>query len=808
MKTQKRNILRYNPSPEAGLSKEQVRQRKEEGFVNTVNTGASKTAGEIIRSNIFTYFNSIFFILAAVLLYERSYNNLTFLGVVIANTAIGIVQEMKAKRELEKLQIISVPQITAVREGKPVRVSGDQLVLDDIVVFEAGNQICADAVLCDGTLSVNEALITGEADEVKKEAGDTLLSGSFVVSGKARARLERVGDESFAAGLSKDAKKIKKKQQPGMMKSLTRLIQMIGVIIIPFGVLMFWNQHHMLGLSEKISMENTAAAIIGMIPEGLYLLTSIALAASTVRLAKNNTLVHDMKCIEALARVDVICVDKTGTITEPGMCVKEILPVEAPVSEVSGKLGEFSACMNADNETMKALQEYFKGQIFYRKALRIKGFSSAAKYSAADFGAGEIYVLGAPEFILKEISPDLAAAISEHASFGERTLLFAISGSEEFFRNGPLEASVKPLALVTLSNPVRPQAKETFRYFTEQGVAVKVISGDNPMTAAIAAKAAGIPGAEEYIDVSALGSEEELAKAALKYTVFGRVTPEQKRKILGAIKKSGHTVAMTGDGVNDVLALKDADCSIAMASGSEAAANVSDLVLLDSDFSGMPKIVEEGRRVINNIERSAALFLVKNIFSFLLSVISLISVSLYPLKPAQISLVSALMIGIPSFFLALEPNDSLVQGKFLRNVMFRALPAALTAVFLVEWSLLFADAFTINGELASTMAFFLYSAASYIMLFRVCKPMNLWHGILFALMGAGFLLAIWLIPEWFHIARLDFGCMLILSTLLLLTVPVDRAFQKLLKVQRVILQRERKGKRLCRRRQKERLKLH
>lgn len=778
--------LPYETSIDLGLTGKQVEERMEKGLQNLVSTHTSKTTREIVRSNIFTYFNLIFFLIALVLIWEGSFNNLTFLCAVVANTIIGIVQELKAKRELESLTLISSPETTVIRDGKLQRLPSNQLVLDDVVMFETGNQICADAVVCDGTLTVNESLVTGEPDEIRKASGDHLLSGSFVISGKAKARLEKVGDESFAAQLSKNAKQIKKKQQPGMMKSLTRLIQIIGILVIPLAGLMFWNQHFMLGLSERVSVENTAASIIGMIPEGLYLLTSIALAASTIRLAKRQTLVHDMKCIETLARVDIICVDKTGTITEPHMQVGEILPLmEEPLEEHYKKpLGDFVHCMDPDNETIKALHHYFKEQLSYRKAVQIKSFSSATKYSAIDYGAGEAYLLGAPEFILPQMDSSLRSTIAEHSCLGERVLLFAAyrfekHGKNDIFQEGVLGADVTPLALVTLLNPIRPEAKKTFGYFTEQGVQIKVISGDNPLTAAMAAKQAGIPNVEKYIDASTLDGKDAISKAALEYTVFGRVTPEQKRLLIRAMKKAGHTVAMTGDGVNDVLALKDADCSVAMASGSEAAASVSDLVLLNSDFSGMPQVVMEGRRVINNIQRSASLFLVKNIFSFVLTLISLFSVSLYPLKPAQLALTAAVMIGIPSFFLALEPNEELVTGKFLRNVLYRAFPAALTAVILVEWSLLFAKAFQIGAEQASTVAFYLYTAAAYIMLFRVCRPINIGRGILFGLMGVAFFAAILIIPNWFQIVPLNFGCLLILSVLGLLAIPIDHTIRRL-----------------------------
>lgn len=767
-------------NPDTGLSSQQVAERLEQGLSNSVTSQASKTAGQIVRSNVFTYFNLIFFLLAAVLLYERSYNNLTFLCVVVANTIIGVVQELRSKRKLEELQLLNAPESIVLRGGVEKHIPSKELVRDDIAIFSAGNQVCADAVLCEGTLRVNESLMTGEPDEIEKLPGDTLLSGSFVVSGQGKVRLTRVGDASFAAQLSKNAKKIKKRQRPGMMKSLTRLIQVIGIIIIPFGTLMFFNQHVVLGYPEKVSVENAAAAVIGMIPEGLYLLTSLALAASTLRLARQNVLVHDMKCIETLARVDTICVDKTGTITQPEMRLTDILPVgDARLEEVRQQLRDYVWGMPADNETMKALRAYFQDRQPERRPLRRKDFTSRTKYGAADFG-GETYLLGAPELLTEEFA--LCEAVAEHCAQGERVLLFAgynfeRGGAGDIFHEGSLTGTVRPLALVTLANPIRENASETFRYFVEQGVTVKVISGDNAMTASLIAQKAGIPEAERYIDMSTVGSKKALEQAAREYTVFGRVTPEQKRELIQAMKKARHTVAMTGDGVNDVLALKDADCAIAMASGSDAASNVADLVLLQSDFSRMPQIVAEGRRVINNIQRSASLFLVKNIFSFILSLISLISVSLYPLKPAQIALTSALMIGIPSFFLALEPNHNLIKGKFLRNVMFRAFPAALTAVVLVEWSLLFADAFSIPADLSSTTAFYLYSIAAYLMLYRVCRPMNLWHGILFGLMGVGFIGTAILLPDWFHIIPLDYGCTLILCVLLLLAVPTDRFFQ-------------------------------
>lgn len=771
-------LIRFTPDFNEGLTQSQVQSRIDEGLTNRVEDEDSKWAGKIVRKNIFTYFNLIFFVLAVILLYEGSYNNLMFLIVVITNTLIGIVQEIRAKKTLDRLRIVSEPEVTVIREGRKEKIVSKKLVLDDIVIFEAGSQICADAVVCSGELTVNEALVTGESNEIKKGTGDFLLSGSFVISGIACARLEKVGSASFAAQLTRNAKRLKKRQQPGMMKSLTRLIQVIGVIIIPFGVLMFWNQYHVLGLSEKLSVENTAASLIGMIPEGLYLLTSVALAASTVRLAKKKTLVHDMKCIETLARVDVLCVDKTGTITEPEMNVEEILPL-GPFTpeECNSKIRSFVRNMTADNETISTLKKYWENEPSDGKAVRIKNFSSETKYSAVEFKT-QTLLLGAPEILYPEPEEPLRELLETHSGLGERILLLALyrnagNAENDIFRDGYLRCGdVFPVALIVLSNAIRPHAKETFGYFSDQGVAIKVISGDNPVTVAMAAKNAGIPGAELYVDASSL-KREELIKSAEKYTVFGRVKPEQKRILVRTLKKQGHTVAMTGDGVNDVLALKDADCGIAMASGSDAAAHVADLVLMNSDFSDMPYIVAEGRRVINNIQRSATLFLSKNIFSFILSLISLISVSLYPLKPSQISVISALMIGIPSFFLALEPNKNRIHGRFLRNVLYRALPAALTAVLIVQWTLLMTNAFEIPLEMASTMCFLLYAFSAYLMLYYACKPMNLWHRILFGAMGIIFIATLFVIPDWIQIVGLDYRGILLLVPMMFLTLPLD-----------------------------------
>lgn len=776
---------RYSPDIEIGLTAKQVEDRVEQGLANTAVKSASKTVKQIVLGNIFTYFNMIFFAIAIILIAVGCYKDLSFMVVVVANTAIGIIQEINAKRTLDKLTLLSAPTAMTVRDGVKEEIPVEDLVLDDIVIFSSGNQVCADAVILSGEVSVNESLVTGESDEIRKRPGDSLLSGSFIVSGECTVKLDRVGSESFASKLTLDAKKIKKKQQPGMMKSLTLLIKIIGIIIIPFAITLFICQKNYTGLTTAQNVSSTAASVIGMIPEGLYLLTSIALAVGAVKLAKRNTLVHDMKCIETLARVDVLCLDKTGTITESEMNVGDVITVDPDINpENTEKLiTEFVFNMANDNATMAALKKYFEDTAGCRKAQIVLGFSSATKYSAVSFSPEESYILGAPEFLLGNDYQSYKSIIDTRAERGERVVLFAEyvkpeDESRNIFSGGKLDCKVIPIALIALSNRIRPEAKQTFEYFAAQGVEIKVISGDNPITVSKAALDAGIKGAENYVDASTL-TKDKIARAANEYTVFGRVTPEQKRLLIRALKKSGHTVAMTGDGVNDVLALKDADCSIAMAQGSEAASNVSDLVLLDSDFSSMPYIVEEGRQVINNIERSAALFLMKNIFSFLLSLAVLfISVKYshsgisYPLTLTQIAWMSNLMIGLPSFILTLEPNHERVKGKFLSNVMFRAFPAAISAFLLVTFTLLFQFAFSIPSAEVTTISVILFGIISLVMLYRVCLPFNKIRYILFGSVSVLFLLAM-LIDPWglFSMSPLSFGSVLVLIVMILLSYP-------------------------------------
>ncbi len=763
-------INRLEPDPTVGLSAADVQDRTDKGYANLSVTSPTNTVRHIILSNVFTYFNFIFFALAAALICVGSFNNLTFLGVILVNTAIGIVQELNAKRTLDKLTLLAEPRATVVRDGKESAIPTESLVVDDIVIFSAGNQICADAVVVSGEVQVNESLVTGESDEITKRAGDSLLSGSFIVSGVCRARLDKVGHDSFVSKLTLDAKKSSKSGHPGMMRSLTRLVQVIGIVIIPMGIALFLRQRAMLDLTTKENVEKTTAALIGMIPEGLYLLANVALAVSVVKLAKKETLVHDLKCIETLARVDVLCVDKTGTITEPVMEVEQIISLNEQTSEakLESLLTDFAGNMAADNNTMQALKNRF-GKPRFRKAVSVQSFSSTTKTSGVSFGDAEHYLLGAPEFLLKDGYDLWRAHIEPYAATGCRVLMFAHVGADRI---------LTPLGLVLLTNKIRPNARATFEYFTEQGVAIKVISGDNPLTVSAAAAAAGIPDADNGIDLSTVKTDEALEDAAASYTVFGRVTPEQKRKLVRYLKKAGHTVAMTGDGVNDVLALKEADCSVAMASGSDVACQVSHLVLLNSDFASMPSVVAEGRQVINNIERSASLFLVKNIFSFVLSLISIFAVFAYPLTPVQLSLISTTTIGIPAFFLALEKNENLVRGKFLRNVLFRALPAALTDLFIIGGVILFEHAFSLENEMISTISTILMGGVGFAMVFRISRPFNWKRAVLLGGLLTLFVGTMLIVPGFLSLAPIDFQGALVLVVFALLIPSVLFAFSR------------------------------
>lgn len=767
----RRHVPELTPDSELGLSSAQAQERVDAGWANLPIDPPGKTVGQIVRSNVFTYFNMLFFFLAACVLAVGSWQNVMFMGVVLANIAIGIVQELRSKRTLDKLTLLTAPQGAVIRDGRRRKIPTSEMVRDDIVEFSAGDQIFADAVVVAGECSANEALITGEADEIKKKPGDELLSGSFVVSGQCRARLTRVGADSFANRLTLEAKAAKPPQQSEMMRSLTRLVQVIGIAIIPLGILMAVKEIAWLGRSVTDGVVATVASLIGMIPEGLYLLTSMALAAGVVRLAQKRTLVHDMGCIETLARVDVLCVDKTGTVTENKMTVEDVVPLcpeRFEESDIRLIMADYVAAMRADNDTMAALRRYFTGEV-KQPAIKAVPFTSAKKFGGVSFHEDETYLLGAPDVLLGERGGKYAKQIDAYSAKGCRVLLLGLyDGDPEDERP---EAGLMPIALILLSNKIREEAPDTFKYFAAQGVAIKVISGDNALAVSEVAKRAGIRGAENYVDARALETDEDIAEAVERYTVFGRVTPDQKRRFVRALKAAGHTVAMTGDGVNDVLALKEADCSVAMASGSDAACQVSHIVLLESNFAAMPSVVAEGRRVINNIERSASLFLVKNIFSFILAVITLVFTLPYPVTSAQMSLVSALTIGIPGFILAMEPNSARIKGKFLPNVVGRALPGGLTNLFLVLGAILFCLVFELPEDMMGTICTVILCVVGLMVVHRTCKPYDLLRRAMMVALVVGFGICVLVLPELFTISKLDLPAGMILGVFVLLSWP-------------------------------------
>ena len=734
----RQSIQRTDPDPQLGLTQAQAKARADAGWVNVSPKSVSRTEGEIIAANCLTFFNLVFGVLAVCLLLVGShFKNFTFLVVVIINAVIGCVQEIRAKRAVEKLTLVAAQQLPVIRGGEKIILHDHELVIGDIVCFAPGDQISADAVLRSGYLQVNEALVTGEEVLIPKKPGDRLLSGSFVVSGKGRAQLTAVGADAFAVKLSLEAKADPRAAKSEMMQALDKLIRFAGIALVPIGLILFFLEFQVLGLSLKDSVEDTVPALVGMIPEGLYLLTSIAMAASALKLTKGHVLVQDMNCIETLARVDVLCVDKTGTITESGMEVDhvQLLGEETP-EELDQILTAFYAGLDPENDTARAMQETFRGETHWQCTREIP-FTSQRKWSARVFAGQGAFVIGAPEIMLGSRYSLVQETAEQWQSAGRRVLLAAAYDGEPK-EDCLIPEQLRPLALILLTNRIRPEASDTFAFFARQGVAIKVISGDNPVTVSEVARRAGIPGAERYIDATTL-HDEDYSAAVDTYTVFGRVTPDQKKKLIRALKEKGHTVAMTGDGVNDVLAMKEADCGIAMASGAQAASQVAQLVLISSNFSAMPGIVDEGRRVINNIQRAASLFLVKNIFSLGMALITLFSGWGYPIEAFHLTMISALTIGVPSFFLALEPNYSRVSGKFLRNVLLKALPGGLTNILLVLTAQACADIFGIAPGESGAVCAAVLAAVGMLVLYRTSTPFSKLRTVIFVAMALALL---------------------------------------------------------------------
>lgn len=711
-----------------GLTAAEVNARIEAGKINIADDSSDRTTGKIIRDNLLTYFNLIFLVITVLLCIAGAFRDLTFLPIIIGNILIGIVQELRAKKTLDKMKILNAGHAVVIRDGKRQKVTAEELVIDDLVWLSSGDAICADSVVVSGEITVNESMLTGEADGIVKKENEELLSGSFVVSGEGYARLTRVGNDSYISKLTNEAKALKKGEESEMIRSINMFVKVIGIIIIPMSVILFVQAFVFRNASFRTSITSMVASIIGLIPEGLYLLTTLALAVSMMKLAKDKVLLHDMKSIESLARVDVLCVDKTGTITKPEMTVTEIVSCDDSMNEV---FTDYVMSSIDNNATAVALKKYLNDNNVMngkRTASKVYPFNSTVKYGAMAFN-GDFYVLGAPEFIIKTGFNNLKDEISQYTTKGYRVIVLA--KAESLTKDGVIDGEILPLGFVVLANEIRDNAVETFTYFKEQGVAIKVISGDNPATVSEVARQAGIENAEKYVDASTLTDNLMISEAIAKYTVFGRVTPKQKQQFVKALKMQGHTVAMTGDGVNDILALKDADCSVAMASGSEATAQAAQIVLLDSDFSRMPEIVLEGRRVVNNVQRSASLFLVKNIFSLLLTIFSTVLMISYPLMPSQVSLISMFTIGIPGFLLALEPNKSRIKGHFLGNVLLKALPAGLTDFFAVSALVICGHVFNIPSTDIATASTLLIAVVGFMIMIKISHPFNKFkYGIL------------------------------------------------------------------------------
>ena len=776
---ERRTIERIFPDPKTGLTAQQAAELLENGYGNQAEDTGIKSTGQIIRENTLTFFNLVFVVLAVLLVFAGSFTDMAFLFIAVLNSLIGIIQQLKSRDTLAKLTLLSEAKVKVVRGGQLGTVPVHKLVREDIVELAAGDQIPADGPVLSGSVQVNEALLTGEADAITKNPGDRLLSGSFVVSGRCRARMDKVGAESYASRLAQKARADAGVGRSEMMKSLDKLIRFIGFALIPIGVALFYNEYFVRENTFAQAIPSVVAALIGMIPEGLYLLTSVALAVSVMRLARRRTLVHEMSAVETLARVDVLCVDKTGTVTLPDMSVRDVVYLdeeEYPKRRVEEILNACYTVLDADNDTARAMAERFAKKVNW-PAERVVPFTSATKWSAVVFRGQGSYVIGAPEFILGQEYSLVEPLAAPYQKEGCRVLLAARCDTPP--REGVLTGVIDPIALVVIANPIRPEAPETFRYFAQQGVAVKVISGDNPATVSQVAVQAGIDGAERFVDAETLKEPADYARAVRDYTVFGRVTPEQKRKLVRALQKEGHTVAMTGDGVNDVLALKDADCGIAMASGAQAACQVAQVVLLDSDFSAMPKVVEEGRRVINNIQRSASLYLVKNIMSFFLALITLFAGFPYPFVPIQLTLISALTIGIPSFVLALEPNHELVHGKFMQNVLRRALPGGITNIVLLVGIELFTLAFTFERATLSTLSTVLMGFVGILVLYYISRPLDWKRWLLLGTMAAVMAAAVLGFGWVFQLTALDFQSALVITVFLLLAPSVMWAIERL-----------------------------
>ena len=758
------DVPRFNADAEEGLSKSQVEERQEQGLVNRAQKKYSKTYKSIFISNICTFFNLLCLLAALALLSAHApITQFTFVLIFLCNICMGIIQEIRAKKKIDRLSILSSPTARVIRDRKKREIPISEIVLDDILLLGAGQQVPADCIMLDGAAELNESLLTGESVPVKKENGETLYAGSFVASGHCAVRVDKIGEDTYISKLTARAKKYKRPNSE-IMNSINLFIKVIGFIIIPIAIFMFLTNFKNLGGSWadiragggffatlfsnnptlNDTIQKTCSVVIGMIPSGLLLLTTVALSVGMIRLAKYNTLVQDMYSLEMLARVNVLCLDKTGTITDGRMKVSDcVLLNNATEYSVDDILGSMLASLKDNNQTSIALYERF-GHSSALQASAILPFSSARKLSAVTFGEAGTFAMGAPEFVLKPMPIRVEKIVKQYAQMGLRVLVLAHSTAQ--IQGDKLPTAFRPIAIITLSDNIRPDAIETIKWFRENDVAVKVISGDNPVTVSEVARRAGIKNASQFLSLEGL-SDIEVENAANQYTVFGRVTPEQKAILIRSIKKAGNTVAMTGDGVNDILAMKEADCAVSVASGSDAARNVSNLVLQDNNFGSMPKIVNEGRRVINNIKDSASLYIMKTLLTMLLALVCIFTGSAYFFTTNNMLMFEVLISAIPSFVLSLQPNTNRVKGKFIPFVVSRAMPGAFTmafgilALYIINQTSLsslfeFTNAAGETETVYNAMLMMSLTFTGLVMLFRICQPLNLIRTTLFFCMTA------------------------------------------------------------------------
>lgn len=773
-----------------GLTNREVEEKIALGKVNKINFETSESISTIIKKNIFTYFNVIFMMLAILVTFAGAFRNLTFLIVVTINVLIGIFQQIRSKMVLDKLSLLDKCKYSIIRDNKEIIVYSDELVEGDYVKLSSGNQVPADGVLVDGKIFVNESLLTGEQDEREKMVNSNLLSGSFVVSGSAIVKLTNVGDESYSSKIMKESKKIKENKTE-MIKAIDRIVLVAGIVIIPIGLLLFGESYFVNKFSYSESVVRMVSALIGMIPEGLYLLTTVALALSAMRLAEKKVLLHDMKSIESLARTDVLCIDKTGTITTNEMDVIDIFD-ENGVSYLDKKkdkkileLANYVNSINDNNATINALREYLKN-IKSKKLnmLEYENFNSKNKYSYIKMSENVTYKLGAPDVLLNK---DYNHLISKRIINGERIIVFVKEENNE----------CTPILFISLKNEIRKNAREIIKFFNDREVEIRVISGDNPVTVSSIAKEVGIKNYDLFVDCSLLKTRDELKNAVDKYKIFGRVSPEQKREIIKLIKENGLKVAMTGDGVNDILAMKEADCSIAMGNGSDAAREAAQVVLLDSDFGNMRNIVYEGRKNINNITRSASLFTYKNIFSLLLSIYAIIFTIAYPLEPNQVSLGSAFTIGIPAFFLTFEENQKKQQNdEFWKNIFLKSLPSAIISFLAIVCMVKCSVIFDINSNDLTTACSYLFFTGGFIILYKCVKPLNKYRTIVFIGCILGMIITINMIPEFFSIRSISLKASILVTMFALFEIIVAREILLLFNKFKEFIEDKRKNNKL------------